>query len=113
MPFINVKASVPLREEKREAVKAELGQAVTVMGKGESFLMVGFEENVPLYFGGEKQEKCAYVDVRVFGAVDPGQAGAMTGKVCDILGAELDIPADRVYVTYQGYADWGWNGKNF
>ena len=86
MPFINVKTSASLTEEKRDTIKTELGQAVSVMGKGESFLMVGFEENVPLYFGGEAQKKCAFVDVRVFGAVDPLQ---------------------------EGFSDWGWNGRNF
>ena len=67
MPFINVKVSVPLTEEKRIAVKSALGQSIAVMGKSEDYLMVGFEENVPLYFAGEKEEKCAFVDVRVFG----------------------------------------------
>ena len=113
MPFINTKVSVPLTDEKRDAIKAELGQAIAVMGKGETYLMVGFEDNVPLYFGGEKQEKAAFVDIRVLGAVNPDQASAMTGKVCGILGDILGIPADKVYVTYQGVADWGWIGKNF
>lgn len=113
MPFINTKVSVPLTAEKEEAIKRELGEAIAVMGKGESFLMVGFEDNVSLFFGGERQEKCAFVDVRVFGSVNPAQASAMTEKVCAILGDILAIPADKVYVTYQGYTDWGWNGRNF
>lgn len=81
MPFINVKVSVPLTEEKRIAVKAALGQSIAVMGKSEDYLMVGFEENVPLYFAGEKEEKCAFVDVRVFGTVDPKQADEMTRPI--------------------------------
>ena len=113
MPFINTKVSVPLTEEKRIAIKTALGESIALMGKGESFLMVGFEENVPLYFGGEKQEKCAFVEIKVFGEVDPGQASAMTEMVCRTLDMVLGIPADKVYVTYQGYTDWGWNGKNF
>ena len=108
-----MKVSVPLTEEKRIAIKTALGQSISLMGKGESFLMVGFEDNVPLYFGGEKQEKCAFVEIKVFGEVNPDQASEMTGKVCDTLGDELGIPADKVYVTYQGYTDWGWNGRNF
>ena len=85
MPFINVKVSVPLTEEKRIAVKAALGKSIAVMGKSEDYLMVGFEENVPLYFAGEKEEKCAFVDVRVFGAVDPDQASDMTKLICQTL----------------------------
>lgn len=113
MPFINAKVSVPLTEEKRIALKTAFGQSISVMGKGESFLMVGFEDEVPLYFGGEKQEKCAFVDIRVYGPVDPEQASSMTEFVCKTLDMVLGIPADKVYVTYQGVKDWGWNGKNF
>lgn len=113
MPFINVKTSTSLTEEKRIAVKTALGESISVMGKGETYLMVGFEEDVPLYFGGEKQEKCAFVDIKVFGDVDPDQAGQMTGLVCRTMEMVLGIPADKTYVTYQGISDWGWNGTNF
>ena len=113
MPFVNVKVSIPLTEEKRIAVKLALGQSIAVMGKSEDYLMVGFEENVPLYFGGEKEEKCAFVDIKVFGEVNPIQAEHMTLLVCQTLEMVLGIPSNKTYVTYQGLADWGWNGKNF
>ena len=113
MPFINVKVSVSMTEEKRIAVKTALGKSIETMGKSENYLMVGFEENVPLYFAGEKEEKCAFVDVRVFGAVDPDQASDMTKLICQTLEMVLGIPASKTYVTYQGFADWGWNGRNF
>ena len=113
MPFINVKVSIPLTEEKRIAVKTALGKAITVMGKSEDYLMVGFEENVPLYFAGQKEERCAFVDVRVFGTVDPKQADEMTMVICQTLEMVLGIQASKTYVTYQGFTDWGWNGRNF
>lgn len=37
----------------------------------------------------------------------------MTGAICGILQEELDMPGDKVYVTYHGVSDWGWNGSNF
>lgn len=113
MPFINTKVSVPLNEQNREAIKTAFGQSISVMGKGEKFLMVGFEDNVPLYFGGEKQEKCAFVDIKVFGDVDPDQVNQMTALVCQTMEMVLGIPADKTYVTYQSISDWGWNGRNF
>lgn len=113
MPFINTKVSVPLTEEKRIAIKTAFGESITVMGKGESFLMVGFEENVPMYFGGEKQEECAFVEIKVFGEVNPNQANQMTMLVCQTMEMVLGIPSNKTYVTYQGISDWGWNGKIF
>ena len=57
MPFIDSKISVSVSQEKKEAIKAKFGQAISVLGKGESFLMVGFDDNYDLYFAGDKVEK--------------------------------------------------------
>ena len=61
MPFIDSKITVPVTEEKREAIKARLGQAVGLLNKSETYLMVGFEDNYTLYMGGQKLERGAYV----------------------------------------------------
>ena len=45
MPFIDSKVTVKMTEEKKEAVKAKLGEAISLIpGKSENWLMVGFEE---------------------------------------------------------------------
>lgn len=113
MPFIDSKITVSLSPEKEENIKQKLGQAISTLGKTESFLMVGFEDNYSLYMGGKKMDKGAFVSVRVFGNVDSAQSEEMTAKICQIFSDELDIPGQNVYVTYQGIADWGWNSRNF
>ena len=41
MPFINSKVSVSMSKEKKDAVKAKLGQAISLVpGKSENWLMV-------------------------------------------------------------------------
>ena len=45
MPFIDSKITVSLSPEKEENIKQKLGQAISTLGKTESFLMVGFEDN--------------------------------------------------------------------
>lgn len=37
----------------------------------------------------------------------------MTAKICEILDKELGISGDKVYITYSGFKNWGWNGSNF
>ena len=37
----------------------------------------------------------------------------MTMLICQTLEMVLGIPASKTYVTYQGFTDWGWNGRNF
>lgn len=113
MPFIDSKITVPVTPEKKEAIKSKLGQSISLLSKSETYLMVGFEDNYDLYMGGEKLEKGAYVSVSLFGEASSAAYEKMTGEICDILADELQIPGDKVYVTYHGVNDWGWNGRNF
>lgn len=112
MPFIDSKITVPVTEEKREAIKSKLGQAVSILNKPESFLMVGIEDNYDLYMGGKKLERGAYVAVSLFGSASSSAYENMTGEICRLYEEELGIPGQSVYVTCQGVKDWGWNGRN-
>ena len=113
MPFIDSKLTVTLTAEKKESIKQKLGRAVSVLHKGETYLMVGFQDGYDLFLGGRKLEKGAYVEVSLFGSASPSDYSKMTGEICRILESEAGIPASCVYVTYHGLSDWGWNGSNF
>ncbi len=113
MPFINTKYSSAITPEQEQKIKSALGQAVSDLGKSESWLMVGFEPNCSLYFKGEKSEKIAYVEVSLFGNASRAAYDKMTGEICKILGDILGVPADKVYVKYSPTDNWGWNGGNF
>ena len=113
MPFIDSKITVKLTDEKKESIKARLGQAVSLLRKSESYLMVGFDDGYDLYMGGNKLEKGAYVSVSLFGSASSADYEKMTGAICNVMQEELGIPGDKVYVTYHGVNDWGWNGSNF
>ena len=113
MPMIEAKVTMELPEQKRDALKAEFGKAVGIIGKPESYLMVNIADNQDLYFGGKKLDKGAYVEVKILGNVDGGASVKMTKRVCEILQEQLEIPGDAVYVSYWGTPNWGWNGSNF
>lgn len=113
MPFIDSKITVAVSQEKKDILKAEFGKAMSIIGKPESFLMVGFEDNYDLYMGGKKLEKGAYVAVSLFGNAAPSAYEEMTSVICKLFENELGIPGNSVYVTYHGVNDWGWNGRNF
>ena len=112
MPFIDVKISQKLTEEQKDEIKSALGGAVSLLHKPESYLMVGIADGYSLYFAGKKIEG-AYVGVSLFGEVKSGDSEKMTAKICDILQNCAKISPDKVYVTYRGVRDWGWNGGNF
>lgn len=113
MPMITSRTTVKLPQEKRDVLKAALGKAVSILGKPESYLMLGFEDCYDLYFGGRKLEKGAFVSVELFGGENPDACAEMTAEICSLFTRELGIPADAIYITYAGYKNWGWNGSNF
>ncbi|MBO5304005.1 MAG: hypothetical protein J6A92_08170 [Lachnospiraceae bacterium] len=113
MPFIDSKITVPVTQEKRDIIKNELGATMSIIGKPESFLMLGFEDKYDLYMGGKKLDKGAYVAVSLFGNASSDAYNQMTAEICRIYEEQLGIPGNAVYVTYTGVNDWGWNGKNF
>ncbi len=113
MPFIDSKVTTALTPDKQEKIKSRLGQAIGIMGKSETYLMVGFEDQYELYMGGQKLDQGAFVSVRVLGQVDRDASDRMTAEICQIYQEELGIPGQNIYVAYFGTPNWGWNGSNF
>ena len=113
MPFIDSKITVAVTPEKKEVLKAEFGQAISLLHKSENYLMVGLEDNYDLWMAGKKLEKGAYVAVSLLGNAAPSDYDKLTAKICEIYERELGIPGSAVYVTYHPISDWGWNGANF
>ena len=113
MPFIDVRLTVPVTDEQKESLKTAFGQAIGTLHKTESYLMVSVTGDVPLWLGGKKLEKGAYVAVSLYGSAPAASYDKMTGQLCEILQRQLGIPGGAVYVTYHPVADWGWSGSNF
>ena len=114
MPFINSKVSCKIDASKQETLKSALGQIIsTIPGKSENFLMVGFEDEYPLYFGGNKLDKGAFVEVRIFGSASNEILEKLTVQICELYEKELGISPRNLYVTYDFVNHWGWNGSNF
>lgn len=113
MPFINTKYSADITPEQETAIKSALGEAASIIGKSESWLMVGFEPNCTLYFKGERSEKIAFVEVSLYGSASRSAYEQLTAAICKTLGSVLGVPADKVYVKYSPTENWGWNGGNF
>lgn len=114
MPYINLKTTVRVTDEKCEKVKAAFGKAIECFpGKSEAYLMVGIDDGAKLWFRGDASADTAVVDVQLLGGVNSAASEKMTAEICGILKDELGISPDRVYVKYSGYTDWGWNNGNF
>lgn len=114
MPFISTKVNLALSREKEICLKEKLGKAIAILpGKTEQFLMLDFEDNCRLYFGGSGENPLAYVEVKIFGTAKKEFLEKLTAEICNILNQELSIAPNHIYVKYEEVAHWGWNGTNF
>lgn len=113
MPFIDLKITETLTEDKKTALKTKIGEKVSLLNKPESYLMVGIDAGYDLYFAGKKLQKGAFVQVSLFGRPASADCEKMTAAICSILKDELCIDGNSVYVAYSGTENWGWNGVNF
>ena len=113
MPFINIKTNVSLSKEKEEVLKSEIGNAFSIIGKSENWVMMNFEDNNRMYFGGKNDSPMAFFDISVFGGASSSAYNKLTERLMEILNLELGINKDKIYIKYSETNNWGWNGSNF
>lgn len=113
MPFINTKLNIPLAPDKEAILKQKFGAASALIGKSESWLMLGFEDNCHMYFKGDSRKPMAFVEVRLYGSSGADAYSKMTAELTGILSDELDIDPQQIYVEYIESENWGWAGRNF
>lgn len=113
MPFINTKTTAALDSSKKAALTTEISSITReCLGKGDNWVMIGFEDNASLSFQGSTAD-IAYVEVKTFGTPSAAGASQMTAKLSALLERELSISADHIYIAYFPTDKWGWNGSNF
>ena len=111
MPYIRTSTNIKIEDEKLNNIKVKYGEAIRLMGKTEDWLMLEFNDNSNMYFKGDNTNPIAFIDVKVLGNVN--NSNEMTAKLTEIIGEELNIPSNQIYIAYQGYTDWGYSGRNF
>lgn len=109
MPFIRTTTNVGITPEKLEVIKSRYGEAIRIMNKSEDWLMLEFNDNSKMYFRGI-DEPTVFIDVKVYGITS--NSNEMTKELTNIISSELGIAPSSIYVAYQGYTDWGYNGNN-
>ena len=113
MPFIHTRVNRPISPQQELSLTREMGQAVSLLGKSEQWLMLHFEDDCRMAFQGRQDAPVAFVSVQLFGAAGQEACGRFTQRVTQILGDTLSIPAEGVYVAYGETRHWGWQGSNF
>lgn len=114
MPFIISRVSVPLSDEQENALKAGLGQAISLVpGKSEASLMLGFEDTYRLYLSGDKSLPLAYITVAVFGNRDHRGYEQLSAAICELFHRVLNIDPLRIFINYEVIPAWSVAGWTF
>lgn len=111
MPFISMNTNVKLSPEKIEELKAEAGRCIAVIpGKNESQLMVQISEGQHMFYKGEAVP-CMMVQVNCYGQAAKEDLDAFVKELTDAIEKVTGVPAPNVYLTVDGYGNWGVAGK--
>ena len=114
MPYLSIQTNVPVNENQSPALLQKISKSVSdMLGKPENYVMVALQSAVPMVFGGNNQP-LAYLQLKSLGLPESSTSDFSRG-LCEILQAELAIPAERIYIEFSGPERhmWGWNSKTF
>ncbi|MEE1055646.1 MAG: phenylpyruvate tautomerase MIF-related protein [Acutalibacteraceae bacterium] len=113
MPYINTTTNIKITKEQELNIKSRYAKAVSIIGKSERYLMLGFNQDCSMYFSGKGDEPIAFVEVKFFGTSTAEKLNSLTAEICQIISDELNIDQSKIYVKYEETRYWGWNGSNF
>ena len=114
MPLIKLRTNVSLADDKTTQLMGELSQLLaSETGKPERYVMVELKGDRNMLFGGSA-DPVAYVECKSIG-LSTAQAKSLSQSISGVLGAQLSINADRVYIEFSNCPAelWGWNGATF
>ncbi len=114
MPFIGVKTSAKLSDEKKSIIKSRLSRAISLIpGKSEAYLMCAVEDNISMMFRGTESAGIAFVEVKILGSSTKDNYGRLTEEICNILHEEAGINGSDCYVKFEEVKYWGMDGFMF
>ncbi|MDA7920335.1 phenylpyruvate tautomerase MIF-related protein [Verrucomicrobiales bacterium] len=110
MPLIQIRTNVPLSEEAtNELLKKATTIAARELGKPESIMMATASTGAPMLFGGTDGPTALFEIEGIELSSDP--ANALCLALSELAEAELQAPADRVFVKLTNVPRGNWAGN--
>jgi len=96
-----------------ELLKKSSKLLAEILSKPEKYVMVSFEENPEMIFGGS-DDPFFYIELKSIG-LPRNRTKEISKRLCEFLTQETDIPASRMYIKFSDAEGsmWGWNGSTF
>src|SRR5208283_3922067 len=116
MPLLHVFTSAHSADEHKRAqlLKSLSALVARVLGKPESYVMIGLAARAEMSFAGSSAPAC-YAELKNVGTLSPDQVENLSKILCQELATGLGVPERRIYIEFTN-ADgtmWGWNGGTF
>lgn len=112
MPYIKLNTNQEIADKPN--VLRKLSQiAAKETSKPESYVMIEVCDNRSMLFA-SNDSPLAFLECKSIGLSEK-QAKSLSAAISELLNAELNIPANRVYIEFSNApaAFWGYNGSTF
>ena len=114
MPYINTVTTVKITPEQENELTRQYGKAIELIaGKSEEWLMLNFQGESHMAFRGTTSPDIAIIEVDILGKARDPEYDNLTERLCEVINTVLGVPRNRIYVKYNEYEHWGYNGTNF
>ncbi|MFP4070477.1 MAG: phenylpyruvate tautomerase MIF-related protein [Desulfovibrionales bacterium] len=112
MPYLTITTNASV-DEATEVCREASRQVCRILDKPEKFMMVSFQEETTMLFGG-LDRPAAYLRLEALG-LSADRTGELTESLCGLAERMLKVPRDRVYIVFSDIepAMWGWNNRTF
>lgn len=114
MPLLRILTNQTLDEPlQRDLPRLAAQRVAALLGKPERYVMVSLEYNRAMLFAGT-DAPLAYLELKSIG-LPTARTGELSRSLCELVGQELGIAADRIYIEFANAdgALWGWDGGTF
>lgn len=114
MPYLSIQTNLALTDnQSRELLENASRTVATMLGKPESYVMIAIHAANPIMFAGST-DPAAYLELKSLGLPETATAD-FSRTLCDLIGSELGVAAERTYIEFAGPKRqmWGWNNETF
>jgi phenylpyruvate tautomerase len=116
MPLLQIQTSASLgaRGAPADLLKNLSALLARELGKPESYVMLSFEHDAQMLFGGSAQPAC-FATLKNIGTFTPQQTEKLSALLCAQLSESLSVAPSRIYLEFVDAKPhlWGYDGGTF
>jgi hypothetical protein len=111
MPTIYTHTSKAITADQSDLLKAKFGEAIALIpGKSEAWLMTLFNGATNIYFKGNQDDDTALIEVGIKGKAQRADFEKLGTALSRAVEEVLEIPSDRIYISFSEFENYMWNG---